>query len=320
MTGRRAVTGFVLVGVWGVVVASVLGRIGPAVAPFPFDLFSHYRLQYAGLLVIAVLVLVGVRHWRIGAAVAVLLAAHLVPLAPLVLPADQPTGPGTPLRVVQFNVLYRSSAFDDAASWLVETEADVIVVQEVTPQWEAELDDRLEGWTRLDTDTARIDSFGIAVYLRGGLEPSTVFVDNADDLPAIGLTLPTGDDKVLIYAVHTLPPVSPDAMEIATEQVDTARRRVAEHPDAAIVIGDLNATRWSALLRPVLADGELRDSAEGHGLVGTWPSPLAVTGMIGIDHVLVTDEIRVDDRWVGPGLGSDHRPVVADLVITEPGG
>jgi endonuclease/exonuclease/phosphatase (EEP) superfamily protein YafD len=38
-----------------------------------------------------------------------------------------------------------------------------------------------------------------------------------------------------------------------------------------------------------------------------------------IDHVLAGPGWRVDRAWVGPDVGSDHRPVVADLVWTGGG-
>jgi endonuclease/exonuclease/phosphatase family metal-dependent hydrolase len=36
---------------------------------------------------------------------------------------------------------------------------------------------------------------------------------------------------------------------------------------------------------------------------------------IPIDHVVVSPEVRVTDRRVGPDVGSDHLPVEATLAI-----
>ena len=84
------------------------------------------------------------------------------------------------------------------------------------------------------------------------------------------------------------------------------------------MVGDLNATRWSAPLRALLRHGGLRDTAEGGGLGGTWPEfqnfpgaqgfPLWWTGMITLDHVLASGHLTergggaTTGGSVGPGL------------------
>jgi endonuclease/exonuclease/phosphatase (EEP) superfamily protein YafD len=37
--------------------------------------------------------------------------------------------------------------------------------------------------------------------------------------------------------------------------------------------------------------------------------------VIPIDHVLISDDVKVDHREVGPDIGSDHRPVRVELMI-----
>ncbi len=72
------------------------------------------------------------------------------------------------------------------------------------------------------------------------------------------------------------------------------------------------STPWSPHFRRLLRDSELRDVARGRGLSPTWyPTPLPLG--IPIDHVLVSDEIGVAQREVGPDLGSDHRAVRVEL-------
>jgi endonuclease/exonuclease/phosphatase (EEP) superfamily protein YafD len=78
------------------------------------------------------------------------------------------------------------------------------------------------------------------------------------------------------------------------------------------VVGDLNVTPWSPTFRDLLQAPGLVDTARGRGLRGTWP--VCLPGMrIPIDHCLVSGDLQVLDRQVGPGVGSDHFPVMADL-------
>jgi endonuclease/exonuclease/phosphatase (EEP) superfamily protein YafD len=312
-TPRGGLLFAVLLGVAGVTAASLLGRLGAWF--LPFDLLSHYRLQYAGLLLIAVLVAAAARSLPVAAVAGVLFVAHLVPLVPLVNQPDQPQGPGAALRVIQFNVLTNNTEIEDAAAWLVEQQPDVVVAQETDRRWTEGLAVGMDGWTLLQTDTARSDNFGMAVLVRDGVEVTAIEVFDRQSLPAIAVTIAVGSQSALLYAVHTLPPIGVDNVEVANEQLDLAADVLASHTGPQILVGDLNTSRWGASYRRIEPDLGLRNAADGFGLTGSWPSPLWFTGMIGIDHILVSDGIRVDHWEVGPDLGSDHRPVLADLTI-----
>jgi endonuclease/exonuclease/phosphatase (EEP) superfamily protein YafD len=87
-----------------------------------------------------------------------------------------------------------------------------------------------------------------------------------------------------------------------------------------ILAGDFNATLDHDELRRLIGRG-YRDAAEqaGSGLRMTWPtdkSPLPA--MVAIDHVLADRRIRVAGARTVAIPGSDHRGVLADLVL--PGG
>lgn len=80
----------------------------------------------------------------------------------------------------------------------------------------------------------------------------------------------------------------------------------------AVVLGDFNASQWSAVMRDFRRGTGLRHSAAGHGLHLTWPTsePLLY---VPLDHILVSEQLWVLDSRVGPVVGSDHRPVIAEL-------
>lgn len=314
LTPRRVGLALVVLGALGVTGASVVSLLGGWI--WPFDLLAHFRLQYAALLLVAVAAAALLRGRWATIGIGLLLLAHLVPLTPLVIGGDGPEGEGPSLRVVQVNVLTGNSRIGETAAWLAEQDPDVIVAQETDQRWAMGLDDGLAGWSRLPTETIRSDNFGMAVYVRDGLEVTAVEVFDADSTPAVAAELALPDGRTaLVYAVHTLPPVGADNVEWANEQLETAARQVNEHVGPALVVGDLNATRWGDSYRRLRSRVDLVDTADGRGLRGTWPSTLWFTGMIGIDHVLVTPDVRVDDRRVGPDLGSDHRAVVVDLTL-----
>ncbi|MEM1107966.1 MAG: endonuclease/exonuclease/phosphatase family protein [Planctomycetota bacterium] len=297
---------------------SVLGLLGDR--PWFLDLFSHFRLQYAAGLVIAVIGMLCFRKWGTAGVFGGALVLNAVLIAPLWLGPERPDLRNTAdidrpgLRLVAFNVLTSNRQKSAVIGWLNEGDADVMVLQEVNAAWVRQLDDRLDGYRRLPTDSIREDNFGMAVYLREGAEVSDIrTVTDPAGVPRLEMLLDLDGRPVRLLGVHTLPPVGGNYSWLRGEQLAEVGRIVNASAEPVVVAGDLNATRWSAPMRRLLRDTDLRDSAEGFGLGGTWPSGAGWTGRITIDHVLVDPAIEVRDRWLGPALGSDHLAVVVDL-------
>lgn len=97
-----------------------------------------------------------------------------------------------------------------------------------------------------------------------------------------------------------------------TLAADVAKR---EHP--LIVAGDLNAPETSPVIRTLL-DGGLRDAfssaGRGYGYTHGHSTMLSIS-FLRIDHILVSPEIGVVDAFAGDKEASEHRPVIADLLI-----
>jgi endonuclease/exonuclease/phosphatase (EEP) superfamily protein YafD len=75
----------------------------------------------------------------------------------------------------------------------------------------------------------------------------------------------------------------------------------------------MNATPWSHTFQELLSAG----LTVPH-FTPTWPSGWGRLG-IPIDHVLGRG-VRITELRAGPALGSDHLPVLAEIVIADPPG
>jgi endonuclease/exonuclease/phosphatase (EEP) superfamily protein YafD len=282
-------------------------------APFgwPFELFAHFRAQYVALAVLLVpLLAVQRRGWAVAAAV-LLCTWHVLPAARRAA-ADRsaPACGGPSLTVVTANVHYRSEERQPYLDWLAAQAADLVVVQEVTPEW-AEALSRLPGYPyrRL---LSREDPYGIAVLSRWPFE-SLELVDFAGDgLPSMAGVTDLDGQRLHFIGLHTNWPVLP-ALARARDRTlfaAAARARASELP--LVVLGDLNATPDAPAFTKLLRNSGLRDSLDGRRWRPTWQAgfwPLAIR----IDHVLVSKDVCVEHAEVGPDLGSDHRPVIARL-------
>ena len=82
-----------------------------------------------------------------------------------------------------------------------------------------------------------------------------------------------------------------------------------------IVVGDLNLPTESPIYRTYWSTWSDAFSRAGLGFGGTeWPKGTAgIRFGIRIDHVLTSSHWRPKRCWVGPDVGSDHLPVLADL-------
>lgn len=102
-------------------------------------------------------------------------------------------------------------------------------------------------------------------------------------------------------------------------QAETMARALRSQPRPVIVAGDFNAPSTSLVVRALLDEG-LRDafSVAGVGYGHTWGHSLRFRfSFLRIDHILAGPEFRVADCFVGGALGSEHRPVIADLYLTR---
>lgn len=195
-------------------------------------------------------------------------------------------------------------------------DVDVLAVQELTPRAEAAL--RAAGIDRLlphahvlPARPGRVASASGAVWSRvpvidraevpGGFEQPTV-------------RLATDGGSVELTSVHSVPPLSPATVG---QWVQDLAALPAPAPDVLRVLaGDFNATFDHAALRAVLGLGyDDAARATGRGMSWTW-RPLRVPfPRLVLDHVLVDRRIGVASVAFVSVAGSDHRAVVAELVL-----
>lgn len=84
-----------------------------------------------------------------------------------------------------------------------------------------------------------------------------------------------------------------------------------------MVIGDFNATPWSASMKAFTRDTRLQNTSQGTIFGATWnvwqPHRLL------IDHALLSSQWTLLAREVGPDIGSDHRPLLIRAALRSAG-
>lgn len=301
--GRRALL-LALAALTGV---SLLGPMGAWW--WGLDLLSHFELHYLGAALVGLSVALGLRWWRGAALSAVLVGLHLHRVAPLFVGPAEPPPAGDRLRLVSYNMHTDNPRVDEAARHVATLKPDVVALFEVSA-------DQLAAFTRALPDhealaRPRNDAFGIAVLAREGIDTGRLVAFGPPWVPTIELEVPVGESRVWIAAVHPPPPTSALHSEIRDEVLRGAASWAETRPGPAVIVGDFNATPWSAIMRELLASGRLR-STQRFGVQPTWPTKLGSLGLP-IDHAIHTPPLAVLDRRIEPAFGSDHRMLVIDL-------
>lgn len=277
------------------------------------DLAAQFRVQYAGALVLALGLAAALRRWRLVVLAALLLTPNLEVLS-LAVPGDR-SAPGPGLRLAHFNLLSSNRRHAEVRAWISGSGAELVLVQEVDAAWAAALAD-VPGY-RLIHALPRTDNFGLAALLRdGAAAPESIEVLELAGVPALALRLRHDGRPLALLGLHTLPPVSARYAATRGEQLAAAAAWAQGRRDggaAPVVLGDLNATPFSAAIAPLAAAG-LRDSLVGGGLLtaGSWPE-LPWPLRIAIDHCWHDAALVARERALGPALGSDHRPLLVEL-------
>lgn len=297
---------------------------------WPFDLAAHFRIQYVVALSMAAVLLIVLRRRLVAAMVMTLafvnLGSALAPVWPMhQAPAStsQATQHVGRLKLLHFNVNTANTRYREVAEFMDASETDIIFLQEVNGRWMEAVQRCLNRYTLVHA-TPRSDNFGIAMFARraGSAVVEVTSVQSIDvgeaGVPAIEATVGCGQQRVQILSLHTLPPVTPGYAARRDAQLRAAAAWASQHTIPAIVIGDLNATPWSAAFTPLLDEGALLNSMRGHSrdFGRSWPAhrgPIGWLLRIPIDHCLHTRHWRTVQRRLGPALGSDHRPLLVEL-------
>jgi hypothetical protein len=230
-------------------------------------------------------------------------------------PAPLPAGPR--VRVASVSLRKGLVAADPVIDLVRRHDVDVLSVQELTPSAEAAL--RGAGIGKLLPSGHVIPArHGSIPSASGAVWTRLTVLDRASspggfEQPTVRLEVDGGPDLELT-AVHSTPPVTPASVQAWHRDLTDL-----PHPDAGVLrvlAGDFNATVHHAALRGVLDRGYVDAArAVGRALAWTWRPLRLRFPRLAVDHVLVDPRIGVAQVELVPVAGSDHRAVVADLVL-----
>lgn len=222
------------------------------------------------------------------------------------------------IRVLTTNV-YQGAADPDALVAAADTSADVLLVQELTPELADELVQHgLEHDFPYRSVHARQWAAGVGIWSRYPIDDTNRIPAYQLGMVTATLKVPGASRDVTVATVHLAGPW-PQAIDRWRSEIpllpDTLNTLGRTAPGAVIVGGDLNATSDMRPFRRLLQGG-FRSAVEqaGAGLINTYPANLPVPPLIGIDHILTLNSSAAAVQTVRIP-GSDHLGLEATVYV-----
>jgi endonuclease/exonuclease/phosphatase (EEP) superfamily protein YafD len=230
---------------------------------------------------------------------------------------------GLVLRVVSANLLMINHNTQPLLDEIAQSNADIVFLQEYTDHWDAAFKTRFANAYPYRIVYPQEDSFGAAIYSRHPFIGPPSIDSDMGKWSVAQLTTVVDVQGVAVECrnIHLMPPRKMDyTIEHFDEMRDFVRSLSQAKDKPVIVAGDFNFSGSTLQARAVQSTG-FRDAfvQAGTGRGTTWP----VNGIfrylpgIRLDHIFLSPALSCRSITTGTGLGSDHRPLVAEIVIRQ---
>jgi endonuclease/exonuclease/phosphatase (EEP) superfamily protein YafD len=316
----------------------------------PFTQLVAFRPQALVVVLVAALLMLLRRGWRIAAGLAALLALTGMALtAPRVLSDPQPPPPGTrELTIMVANVLGGGADAASLARVIRERRPDLVSLPEARVNVRQQLEAQLKGlgyrgYTQQANEAVQsatsvlvASSLGQVRFDSEKLDPSKVNAGQpalkpgdpgaetigplAQTTTQFGHVIVTGGTlgKLRLIVYHGYPPL-PSEVITWKRDLQVLKAWCAEDRPT-IVAGDFNATSDHADFRDALGSNcRSVAPAVGAGLQGTWPSDRPGLARAQLDQVVVSKGILPSKFKAYKIEGTDHLAVVAAVAVPKSG-
>ena len=292
-------------------------------------LLDQFAVQLTGLALLAAVLALVLRRWVRLVALAALAVTLSWPIFAHRGEAAIVTDPAR-LKVLSSNLWHLASGHDRTIEALMASDADVIGLIEVTPEWRTAITPLVAKYPY------HVDCFDLEPHCQTMLlsklpiaKPYAGRIWRATPIVAGGELIWNGR-PITVLATHLFRPLArsdesqwgghdPARASYLAERLPLSRQAgqaglLAKYlnslPGDLILMGDFNSVPWSRVQSAFRAKTGLDNQA---GWDFTWPSLLPWPLRLPIDHVLARGHLTVTHFAAGPRTDSDHFPAVAEI-------
>ncbi len=269
-----------------------------------------------------------------------IVAVFLVWIGPRFIPKPIVSAGGRTIRVFTANTWSRNPHPETLETRLRESGADILCLEELTPDFAVNRLSHLEDlypYQSIQADTTRAgDNFTLSRY---PIVSSEYVELGVPDVPApVRVVINVGGQYVAVYTTHLAWPVDDEAITVSglgfyaqvalgfddtvrNQQIDAFLEYLKTEPYPYIVAGDFNTSDSSVTYNKLAAAMHDSFAEGGQGLGGSWPVararglPAWLPPLIRIDYIWHSDGLQTIHAWQGAETGSDHLPLLAELAL-----
>jgi endonuclease/exonuclease/phosphatase (EEP) superfamily protein YafD len=295
---------------------------------YPFELLTHFQIQYFWLLIIAGFV--GAICWwqsKLDSRIVILvwlftLVLNLTEILPWYLSKQQIVAERSDvLTVMSFNICGNNTDTLAIVRSIQAVNPDVVMLVEVSPKMMEQITASLEG-----EFPARFRSpgGGLGVLSKLPLKSAQGEKFAGSDATNLMASIEYHQREIKIIGTHPMVPKGLELFEDRNQHLQAIGNYLKDTQDAVILLGDFNLTPWSPYYRQLVQTTGLHNTRMGFGILPTWtrssscaelPNWLIPILNIPIDHIFVSKNFQVVRTYTGENGNSDHAPIIAELAI-----
>ena len=229
-----------------------------------------------------------------------------------------------PLHVTHLNIDRDNNTPTAALDHLNQTQPDIIFIQELSPEVAAQLSTALPTYD-IVVSQPQTNTRGVGMLLSQTaditlIDSQIITLEPDIERPIISARITYNDQRLHLLSWHTIRPSHEWAYTFQQRTFDSLAQWAKTEQEAGwdvLILGDFNTTPWSKPFAQLLIEGDLHDSLYGRELQNSWaPANTPLWAGLPIDHAIHSENVYTTRRVIGPHVGSDHRPVHINIIIT----
>lgn len=192
-----------------------------------------------------------------------------------------------PFKVAHFN-LTNIDSFPQLTQALRATNADLVTIHEVTPNWASLLKDSLSGQFNHHHTMVDIGIFGMAIYAKYPLQDIDTF--HFKEIPNLHGCIQKNGEQLCFISVQTEPALNDFSLKRLQSHLGVIGQKVVSSDSPTVVLGDFNSVSWSVEVQSFLEESGLMESRTGF-----MPYPfVSTTSMfeVPLDHIFYSESLQ----------------------------
>ena len=233
-------------------------------------------------------------------------------LLPWARAADNAPNAPPALRLVTFDLGTDNSRFDDIADFILGAHADIVLLQQVSCSAAERLIPKLRPAFANALVAATSCAGQALMSKRPWIAGGEVTTKTSQPL-MVWARQQWGNHVFTLTGVHLSGPLAPNEQ---AGDIERLQAHIASQGSAHIVAGDFNLTPFAWKFAQLQNVGLGQFATYLATYAPTWPAPWPRPVLM-TDNVLSTEGIARVSVTIGPPLGSDHRPLIADIAFEK---